>query len=69
MELIYGTEPAARTQPLEAGAAMERLSPDELYQLSLYKWRYSLEARGFDAQQVRQLMFVKWLHATRRVTG
>ena len=43
------------------------LSAAELYQLTLYKWRYSLEAYGFDAQQVRKLMFVKWLHATRRV--
>jgi hypothetical protein len=43
------------------------LTPAELYQLTLYKWRYSLEAFGFDADEVRQLMFLKWLHASRRV--
>jgi hypothetical protein len=43
------------------------LSAAELYQLTLYKWRYSLEAYGFDDDQVRELMFLKWLHASRRV--
>ncbi len=45
------------------------LTADELYQLTLYKWRYSLEAYGFDQDQVRELMFLKWLHASRRVQG
>jgi hypothetical protein len=45
------------------------LSAEELYQLTLYKWRYALEAFGFDAAEVRQLMFVKWLHASRRLQG
>jgi hypothetical protein len=44
------------------------LSPAELYQLTLYKWRYSLEAFGFDQDEVRELMFLKWLYASRRVT-
>jgi hypothetical protein len=43
------------------------LSAEELYQLTLYKWRYSLEAYGFDAAEVKDLMFLKWLHASRRV--
>ena len=43
------------------------LSADELYQLTLYKWRYSLEAYGFEAAEVRELMFLKWLHASRRI--
>jgi hypothetical protein len=43
------------------------LSADELYQLTLYKWRYSLEAFGFDDREVRELMFLKWLHTSRRV--
>ena len=43
------------------------LSPAELYQLTLYKWRYSLEAYGFEQHEVRELMFLKWLHASRRV--
>jgi hypothetical protein len=45
------------------------LSADELYQLTLYKWRYSLEAYGFDHDEVRQLMFLKWLVASRRIQG
>jgi hypothetical protein len=45
------------------------LTADELYQLTLYKWRYSLEAYGFDRDQVRELMFLKWLHASHRVQG
>jgi hypothetical protein len=43
------------------------LSPAELYQLTLYKWRYSLEAYGFAPHEVRELMFLKWLHASKRV--
>jgi hypothetical protein len=43
------------------------LSAAEQYQLTLYKWRYSLEAYGFEPQEVRELMFLKWLHASRRV--
>ena len=43
------------------------LSAAELYQLTLYKWRYSLEAYGFEANEVRKLMFLKWLHASHRV--
>ena len=46
-----------------------RLSAAELYQLTLYKWRYSLEAYGFEAAEVRELMFVKWLYASHRVQG
>jgi hypothetical protein len=45
------------------------LTADELYQLTLYKWRYSLEAYGFDNPQVRELMFLKWLYASHRVQG
>jgi hypothetical protein len=45
------------------------LSATELYHLTLYKWRYSLEAFGFEKTEVRDLMFLKWLHASRRVQG
>ena len=45
------------------------LSPAELYQLTLYKWRYSLEAYGFDQTEVRELMFLKWLYASHRIQG
>jgi hypothetical protein len=53
--------PAAETLPEAA------LSAAELYQLTLYKWRYSLEAFGFDEPEVRDLMFLKWLYASRRI--
>jgi hypothetical protein len=56
-------EPAARPSILEVSP----LSATELYQLTLYKWRYSLEAYGFAQHQIKDLMFIKWLHATRRV--
>ena len=47
--------------------AQSPLSSHELYRLTLYKWQYSLEAFGFAAQQVRDLMFLKWLHASQRL--
>ena len=43
------------------------LTQQELYQLTLYKWRYSLEAYGFQTHEVKDLMFLKWLHTSRRV--
>ena len=43
------------------------LSATELYQLTLYKWRYSLEAFGFETGEVRDLMFLKWLYTSRHV--
>jgi hypothetical protein len=43
------------------------LSAHEMYLLTLYKWRYSLEAYGFNQEEVRDLMFLKWLYASRRV--
>ena len=53
------SEPKAEVESL--------LSQQELYQLTLYKWRYSLEAYGFETHEVKDLMFLKWLHASRRV--
>ena len=53
----------APAAPVEASS----LSAAELYQLTLYKWRYSLEAFGFATGEVRDLMFLKWLHASRHV--
>lgn len=57
----------ATTASPEQALEQSPLSADELYQLTLYKWRYSLEAYGFDQDEVRELMFLKWLHASRRV--
>ncbi len=62
-------EPNSSVSTDETTALVEAnpLSANELYQLTLYKWRYSLEAYGFQTDQVRDLMFLKWLHASRRV--
>ena len=61
-----------RLAPNAAGSATparDGLTPVELYRLTLYKWRYALEAAGFSSDQVRQLMFVKWLNATNRLAS
>ena len=58
---------AATTDAPKALEAEGVLSQTELYQLTLYKWRYSLEAYGFENDEVKDLMFLKWLHASRRV--
>ena len=65
-------EPDSTTTTSESTTALSivedsSLSSNELYQLTLYKWRYSLEAYGFEQHEVKDLMFIKWLHATRRV--
>jgi hypothetical protein len=59
-------QPESSTPP-EQPVVDNPLSAAELYQLTLYKWRYSLEAYGFQDDEVRELMFLKWLHASRRV--
>ena len=43
------------------------LSTTDLYQLTLFKWRYTLESLGFAAHEVEQLLFLTWLRATARV--
>jgi hypothetical protein len=45
------------------------LSRPELHRLTLFKWRYTLEALGFRAQQVEQLMFLAWLRANAHTFG
>ena len=47
--------------------AHTHLSKDELHQLTLFKWRYTLEALGFTAPEVEDLMFLAWLNATARL--
>jgi hypothetical protein len=44
----------------------EPLSKAELHRLTLFKWRYTLESYGFSDREVDQLLFLTWLHATRR---
>ena len=58
---------ATRTTNVQADLDASPLTQAELYQLTLYKWRYSLEAYGFENHEVKDLMFLKWLHASRRV--
>ena len=60
-------DPNSTTATTETENTASPLTPEELYQLTLYKWRYSLEAYGFDTHEVKDLMFLKWLHASRRV--
>jgi hypothetical protein len=69
------TTAAASTDPTARPALAVRsrsvtgygLSPNELHRLTLYKWRYSLEALGFGADQARSLMFLKWLVLSQRL--
>ena len=67
--MIAEPDSSPNSQPASAASIVEDspLSAHELYQLTLYKWRYSLEAYGFEPHEVRELMFLKWLHASRRV--
>jgi hypothetical protein len=59
------------TQPTDDSSAGDiadnRLTENERYRLTLYKWRYSLEACGFEQGEIRELLFIKWLHASGRV--
>lgn len=61
---LGGESSPARSRRSTAGGP---LTGEELYQLTLYKWRYSLEALGFAAGSVRSLMFLKWLHLSERL--
>ncbi len=55
------------TEPAPVPADADVLTAHELYRLTLYKWRYSLEAAGFNPREVADLLFLKWLHSTRRL--
>jgi len=56
------------TSPASAASVeVSPLSAAELYQLTLYKWRYSLEAYGFEPDAVRELVFLKWLYTSHRL--
>jgi hypothetical protein len=74
LEAEHMTSMSMRTDPVPAlrGAALpapdrSALTAQELHRLTLYKWRYGFEALGFDAAQVPQLMFLKWLFISRRI--
>jgi len=62
-------DPALRPAPVHRGRCSSEgdLSATELHRLTLYKWRYSLEALGFGPEQAQSLMFLKWLMLSRRL--
>lgn len=64
---VPSSPPPAGAGSCHASASEEALLPVELYRLTLYKWRYSLEAAGFDSATAHHLVFLKWLHTTRKV--
>ncbi len=46
---------------------LQTLTLEEIHRLTLYKWRYALEAHGFQRDEIPDLLFLKWLQVTRRV--
>ena len=62
--MIADTDSTAQTT---TDAEASPLSTSDLYRLTLYKWRYALEAFGFDGGEVRALMFLKWLHVSHKL--
>ena len=57
---------SSSSHPSSESDRSEGLSPPELHRLTLFKWRYTLESYGFSEWEVDQLLFLTWLHATRR---
>ena len=58
--------PAERIRLTGGGAPLTR---EEIDRLTAYKWRYTLEARGFTRDQAGRLMFIKWLYRQGVVSG
>lgn len=54
----------------DVGAARQsirRLTPQERERLLFFKWRYTLECDGFSPDQVKALLFLKWLQLRGRL--
>jgi hypothetical protein len=49
--------------PTDATGPDGALSAQDVWRLTLYKWRYSLESHGFSTEQARRLLFLRWLYA------
>jgi hypothetical protein len=63
-------QPAGRDVPGPAPATTPPpLTSDDVRRLTLYKWKYSLESSGFAADEIGNLLFLKWLHARGTVRG
>jgi hypothetical protein len=43
------------------------LSVQDVWRLTLWKWRYSLESAGYSTYEAEHLLFLKWQHARARV--
>ncbi len=59
--------PAPSGSQPRAASYLQTLTSQEIHRLTLYKWRYALEAHGFRREEIPDLLFLKWLQATRRV--
>lgn len=53
-------QPALSHSQPRGAQPWDALSSEEVWRLTLFKWRYSLEASGFSGEEVRHLMFHKW---------
>lgn len=52
-------------QAMQPSAVARGLTAAQVRALTLFKWRYSLQATGFNRQESERLLFMKWLYATR----
>ena len=50
-------------EPASEAEAESALTSQDVWRLTLYKWRYSLESHGFSTEQARRLLFLRWLYA------
>jgi hypothetical protein len=63
------TAASAPGNALASASFRAALTAQDVRRLTLFKWRYSLESAGFTSRQAGHLLFLKWLHARRRVVG
>jgi hypothetical protein len=48
---------------MDPTTAPARLTATDVRRLTFFKWRYSLESKGFTADEAKHLLFQKWLAA------
>ncbi len=66
--MIDGSDAGIVPEDVAALSSRGHLSPEELWRLTLLKWRYDLGARGLEFAEVEKLLFLKWLYVTGRVS-